>query len=132
MNVPRHVIIDLLPLYFEEDVSEDTRKWIETYLENDPELFAVVQQTHARVPANIPLPVNKETEMEAFKKVKRLMVRAQPVPSGGDPDHLFDRHGLSVRIGRHAGRALCAAGPGSLLLGRFLPDQPAIRRLKQA
>ena len=76
MNVPRHVIIDLLPLYFEEEVSEDTRKWIETYLENDPELFAVVQQTRsARVPANIPLPVNKETEMEAFKKVKRLMVQ---------------------------------------------------------
>jgi len=75
-KIPQHVIIDLLPLYLAEEVSEETRSLIEEYLKTDPQLATLANQAkNAASLQEIPAPINKETEMEAFKKVRKLMVQ---------------------------------------------------------
>jgi hypothetical protein len=38
MEITRNVILDLLPLYLADEVSDDTRLLVEKYLETNPEL----------------------------------------------------------------------------------------------
>jgi|GEM_PF-1615715 len=75
-KIPQHVILDLLPLYLADEVSEETRNLIEEYLKTDPQLATLAQQAKkATSLQEIPVPINKETEMEALKKVRKLMVQ---------------------------------------------------------
>jgi hypothetical protein len=76
MKIPQHIILDLLPLYLAEEVSEETRKLIEDYLETDPQLAKLAEQAKTAISLQeIPAPTNKETEMKAFKKVGKLMIQ---------------------------------------------------------
>ncbi|GAH31500.1 unnamed protein product, partial [marine sediment metagenome] len=45
MKITRNVILDLLPLYLADEVSEDTRALIEKYLKTDPQLAKVAKQS---------------------------------------------------------------------------------------
>jgi len=76
-RIPQHVILDLLPLYIEGEVSNETHDLIEEYLKQDPQLAKLVEQ--AKVAPSylqeIPAPLKKENEMEALKKVKKLMIQ---------------------------------------------------------
>lgn len=75
-KIPQHLILDLLPLYLANEVSDETRSLIEEYLKNDPQLATLAQQAKiATTLQEIPAPINKETEMEAFKKAKKLMIQ---------------------------------------------------------
>jgi anti-sigma factor RsiW len=75
-KIPQHVILDLLPLYLADEVSEETRTLIEEYLKTDPQLAALAERAkHAPTLQEIPAPLNKETEMEALKKARKLMVQ---------------------------------------------------------
>ena len=75
-KIPQHVILDLLPLYLADEVSEETRHLIEEYLKTDPQLATLAKQAKNAVSLQeIPAPFNKETEMEALKKVRKLMVQ---------------------------------------------------------
>ncbi len=72
MNITRNVIIDLLPLYLAEEVSEDTRQLVETYLVTDPSLTKLAEQ--AQLPQSIediPHTLNKELELKSLEKAKR-------------------------------------------------------------
>ena len=74
MKVTREVILDLLPSYLENDVSADTRALVEAYLETDEELTHMAQRlAKTGLPKDIPIPLTKEDEMEAYKETKRLM-----------------------------------------------------------
>jgi hypothetical protein len=75
-KIPQHVILDLLPLYLAEEVSEETRNLIEEYLKTDPQLATLAEKAK-RAPSlqEIPAPLNKETEMKAYKKGKKLMIQ---------------------------------------------------------
>lgn len=74
MEITRNVILDLLPLYLDNEVSTDTRALVEKYLETDPELATAAQRlTKTEWPRDIPVPLTKEDEMEAYKEAKRLM-----------------------------------------------------------
>ena len=76
MNIPRHLIIDLLPLYLADEVSDETRTVIEDYLETDPQLATLAEQAkNAPSLQEIPAPLNKETEMKAYEKGKKLMIQ---------------------------------------------------------
>ena len=73
-KVTRDVVLDLLPLYLAGEVSADTRTLVETYLESDPELAAMAEQSSAlELPEVIPMPLTKEDKMEAYREAKRLM-----------------------------------------------------------
>jgi type IV secretory pathway VirB2 component (pilin) len=73
-KIPQHVILDLLPLYLADEVSDETRRLIEQYLKTDPQLATLAEQAMRATPLQeIPAPINKESEMEALKKVRKLM-----------------------------------------------------------
>jgi hypothetical protein len=75
-KIPQHVILDLLPLYLADEVSEETRNLIEEYLKTDPQLTTLARQAKNAISLQeIPAPINKETEMEALKKLRKLMVQ---------------------------------------------------------
>jgi len=75
-RIPRHVILDLLPLYLAGEVSDETRDLIEEYLKQNPQLAKLAEQANVATSLQgIPAPLKKETEMEALKKVKKLMIQ---------------------------------------------------------
>ncbi len=75
MDITRNVILDLLPLYLANEVSEDTRTLIEEYLETDKELANLAKQSAAlELPGDIPVPLTEEDKMKAYRKTKWLMV----------------------------------------------------------
>ena len=74
-KIPQHLILDLLPLYLANEVSEETHNLIEGYLKTDPQLAKLAEQAQTALSLQeIPAPLKKETEMESLKKSKRLMV----------------------------------------------------------
>ena len=74
MEITRNVILDLLPLYLAGEVSADTRALVEKYLETDPELANVAKQSAViESTEDIPIPISKEDQMEAYKEAKRLL-----------------------------------------------------------
>jgi hypothetical protein len=76
MNITRNVIIDLLPLYMAGEASPDTQALIEQYLETDPELAETAKKTAATdKPGDIPIPLKKEYQMEAYKEAQKLILQ---------------------------------------------------------
>lgn len=74
MEITRDIILDLLPLYLAGELSDGSRTVVDAYLKDDPELSHQVEDLGA-LPANeVPVPMHKELEMEAYRKVRRLMV----------------------------------------------------------
>ena len=74
MDITRNVILDLLPLYLANEVSEDTRNLVENYLESDQELAAIAEQSAAmELPGDIPVPITDEDQMKAYRKTKWLL-----------------------------------------------------------
>jgi hypothetical protein len=75
-KIPQHIILDLLPLYLADEVSKETRTLIEEYLKTDPQLAKLAEQAkHAPSLQEIPVPLNKETEMKSYKRGKKLMTQ---------------------------------------------------------
>lgn len=75
MEITRNVIIDLLPLYIEDEASDDTKKLVKDYLEADPELAEMAKETaDMKLPDDAPVPLTWEDKMEAYKEAKRLML----------------------------------------------------------
>ncbi len=76
MKVTRDVILDLLPLYLADEVSVDTRTLVEKYLETDPGLARIAEQSPTMAFSDdIPVPLTKENKMEAYLEAKRFMFR---------------------------------------------------------
>ncbi len=74
MEITRNVILDLLPLYLADEVSADTRALVEKYLETDPELANIAEQSATiELPEDIPIPLAKDDKMEAYREAKRIM-----------------------------------------------------------
>ena len=74
MEITRNVILDLLPLFLADEVSADTRALVKEYLETDPELADIANQTETmELPEDIPIPLTKEDKMEAYREAKRFI-----------------------------------------------------------
>lgn len=75
MEITRDVVLDLLPLYIAGELSADSRRVVEKYLQADPELARLAERT-ARLDLNdeIPVPLSEEDQMEAYKEAKRMML----------------------------------------------------------
>jgi anti-sigma factor RsiW len=71
MKVTRDVILDLLPLYYSDEASPDTRMLVEQHLANDPDLARVASEGRARLTAPPPPPVSPEAEALAYMEAKR-------------------------------------------------------------
>ena len=73
-EVTRNVILDLLPLYLEGEVSEDTSRLVKEYLDSDSRLAEIVQ--HAAEFSfldEIPISLSKERAMEKFIETKKWL-----------------------------------------------------------
>jgi len=74
MEITKHVILDLLPLYLANEVSEDTRTLVENYLKTDKELAALAKQSAVmELPEDIPVSLTDEDKMKTFKKTRWLI-----------------------------------------------------------
>ena len=74
MGITKDVILDLLPLYLADEVSEDTRTLVENYLETDKELADLAKQSAAMdLPGDIPVSLTDEDKMKTYKKTRWLL-----------------------------------------------------------
>ena len=74
MEVTRDVILDLMPLYIADEASADTCALVEEYLEIDADLAKIAEQLRGmELSKDIPVPLTKENQMEAYKETKRLI-----------------------------------------------------------
>lgn len=73
MNIPKDVILDLLPVYLAGEASPATRAWLVEYLAQNPELAEQVrvQQSQSLDQALPPLP--PELELLALRNTRRTM-----------------------------------------------------------
>ncbi len=76
MNITKDIINDLLPLYFSEECSPDTKKLVDEYLKANPAFAEQVKHfSQHTLPDAIPYPLTKEDEMNTLIKTKRLIQR---------------------------------------------------------
>ena len=76
MNITDNVINDLLPLYFSDECSQDTKKLVNEFLKANP-AFAEKAKQYSRnpLPATIPQRLTREDEMETLARTQRLSKR---------------------------------------------------------
>ena len=74
MEITRNVILDLLPLYLADEVSEDTHTLVAEYLKSDSELAEIAEQSvQLDLHDDIPVPITKEDQMEAYEEAKKQL-----------------------------------------------------------
>jgi hypothetical protein len=72
MEITQNVILDLLPLYIADEVSDDSRALVEEYLKTDSELNEIAEQSrNLDLSGEVPVPLTKEDQMEAYERAKR-------------------------------------------------------------
>ncbi len=73
MNIPKEVILDLLPVYLAGEASPATRAWLEEYLAQDPELAERVREQRTEsFDKDLPsLP--PELELRSLRRTRRMM-----------------------------------------------------------
>jgi predicted nucleic acid-binding protein len=74
MEISREVILDLLPLYIAGEVSEDSRKLVEEYLDQDEELRRLAERIEKSELKEIPMAEQIELSLDAYKKANKWMV----------------------------------------------------------
>jgi len=71
MEISRSVILDLLPLYIADEASPETRALVDEFLDTDPELAKIADKlSGAELLDEVPIPITKEHEMEAYQEAK--------------------------------------------------------------
>lgn len=73
-KITRDVIFDLLPLVLADEASNDTRRLVEVYLAQDPALAKLAHKAaQTTLEADAPIAIDKEKELLALEKTKRLL-----------------------------------------------------------
>ena len=73
MKITRDVILDLLPLYIANELSEDTRALVDEYLETDPEIAKIALKTVIPgLMSEVPVPYTKDKKMEAYSEARKV------------------------------------------------------------
>jgi hypothetical protein len=73
MKITRDVIKDLMPLYFANEVSDDTRILVDEFIKENPEFFEKYKIKYNDF-SKVPETLKKEDQLEAFLKVKKLQM----------------------------------------------------------
>ncbi|MBM3761958.1 MAG: zf-HC2 domain-containing protein [Acidobacteria bacterium] len=73
MKVTKDVILDLLPLYQEGEVSADSRRLVEEYLSQDPELKERVKVSGVQVSARTLVGRELDDALSAMEKAKAAL-----------------------------------------------------------
>ena len=74
MNISKDVINDLLPLYFAEDCSADTKQLVEEYFKSNPDFEKRVKKLNQNpIPKDIVQNLGKTDEMKSLLETRRLL-----------------------------------------------------------
>jgi hypothetical protein len=73
MKVTRDVILDLLPLYFAGQVSADTKKLVDEFLQTDPDFASMSQRFDAVLKEHGSVPEPAASERHAFERTRMLL-----------------------------------------------------------
>ncbi len=74
MNITKEVINDLLPLYFSEECSQDTKQLVGEYMQAHPEFEKQIKHLKNNpLPDSHPLNLEKDVEMKALRKTRLLL-----------------------------------------------------------
>jgi hypothetical protein len=73
MTVTRDVVLDLLPLYFAGQVSDDTKKLVDQFLETDPDFARMSRRFDALVKQPQTEPKSPAAERRAFERTRMLL-----------------------------------------------------------
>jgi anti-sigma factor RsiW len=68
MKLSREIVLDLLPLYLSGEARKETVAAVEEFLREDPELAEKVAGMELPSLGQVPRPISKEVEMEAYKR----------------------------------------------------------------
>lgn len=75
MEITRQVILDLLPLYLADEVSEETRDIIERYLKSDPQLAKIAKESASlKLTEDVPPPLTQDDSLMAYRKARRAII----------------------------------------------------------
>ncbi len=75
MEISRNVILDLLPLYFANELSEDSRALVEKHLEDDPQLAKLARQSETMaLSEKIPVALTQNDELIAYRKARQVII----------------------------------------------------------
>jgi hypothetical protein len=75
MNITKNIINDLIPLYFANECSADTRALVEEYLQHNPEQAGELRRIiNTPVPGPVP-PAKNLDEVRAFRQTRRSLLR---------------------------------------------------------
>lgn len=75
MNVTRNVVLDLIPLYAANELSEDSRHIVEDFLKTDPELAGLVKKMAANgLRGAPPAAPSRDAELRAFVQTRKIML----------------------------------------------------------
>ncbi len=73
MTVTRDVILDLLPLYFAGQVSADTKRLVDDFLNTDPDFARMSQRFDAVLKEHGGVPEAAGAERRAFERTRMLL-----------------------------------------------------------
>lgn len=74
MTLSRDVIHDLLPLYFADEASGDTRRLVEAYFDDHPGFATDMRAAYRRIhAAAAPPPLAADVELQALDRTRRLL-----------------------------------------------------------
>lgn len=70
-EITRDVIIDLLPAYFSEEASEQTRKLVEEYFVRDPDFERMVRKMNDKISETVIASLPEDHEMHTLRMAKQ-------------------------------------------------------------
>ncbi|MBY0507269.1 MAG: hypothetical protein K2X03_25365 [Bryobacteraceae bacterium] len=75
-DIPKEVVLDLLPLYLTGEVRPATRDWLKAYLDRNPEFAEQVHRLDSEsdlLGASLPPPPTPESEMLVLRRTQRML-----------------------------------------------------------
>ena len=69
-EITQDVIVDLLPVYFSEEASEQTRRMVETYFAEHPDFEKMARRMHAKMLDAVPVQLAPNHEAKTFRRMK--------------------------------------------------------------
>jgi len=73
-GITREVIIDLLPAYFSEECSVQTRQLIEDYFEEEPEFAQMARTMHEKLLQTVPAQLPENHQMQTLRRTQKTVM----------------------------------------------------------
>ncbi len=69
-EITREIILDLLPVYYAGEASEDTQRLVEGYFEGDPEFAQLARRMNDKLLQAMPVHLSENHEMSTLRRTQ--------------------------------------------------------------